>query len=750
MQQNILTSRLIRLDRWRRQRHVQTVLTIILVLTAPVLAVATAAVLGLATTTRANQLLSIVGLLDIIYILLLMAIVARRLARTIAARRSRSAGSRLHFRLTRVFTLMALAPTVLVAIFSTLIVNFGVEGWFSNRVRNVVSNSLTAAQAYEAEHRETLKFDAETLAVFIESQRNNFPLINDALLRDILARGQGAMQNVLQEAFIIDGLAELVVRGENSYRFDYEPPDAAQITAALNGEMVIVEDLANSEYRALVSLEGFPDRYLYVTRDVDGKILSLLDETRETVKLYQQLEADRGTLLFEFAMIYLGFAIIVILAAVLLGLWFAERLARPVGRLAHAAQRVGEGDLDVSVAEGEDDDEIATLARTFNRMTKQVRGQRDALIAVNEETESRRRLFDSVLGSVTAGVIGLNPEGRIEIINPSAESMLELAEGQGVGQMLADIVPEFSPLFARVKQPTHDVVQGAIHVSRTRINENLLVRMSARRGVGGDLEGYVVTFDDVTDLVSAQRMAAWGDVARRIAHEIKNPLTPIQLSAERLKRKFGPLVGDERANLDQYADVIVRQTNDLRRIVDEFSKFARMPAPEPKPLDMIELLRGAVLLQQSARPELTIKTDIPAHPVRAVLDGTQMSQALTNLLKNAAEAIDTKVESGVEDFAPELRVIVKVSPARLEICIQDNGIGLPKDTARLFEPYVTTRDKGTGLGLSIVRKIIEDHHGTLELRQAPAFSKGAPHGAEACIVLPLPPDAAPELTAEDK
>jgi len=749
MQQNILTSNLMRFDRWRKQRHVQTGLNIALVAAAPILAITTAVVLGFAETTRASQLLSFVGLLDLIYVIVLLGLVARRVARTLAARRNRSAGSRLHLRLTRVFTLMALAPTILVAVFATVTVNFGVEGWFSNRVRTVLANSLTAAQAYEAEHRETLAQDAQTLSTYIDAQRTNFTVINDALLRDILARGQGAMQHVLQEAFVIDGLAELVARGENSYRFDYEPPNETQISRALAGELVIIEDWPNSEYRALLALNNFPNRYLFVTRDVDGEILALLDETRATVGLYQQLEADRGTLLFEFALIYLGFALIVILAAVWLGLWFAERLARPVVRLAGAAQRVGAGDLDVTVAEGDDDDELTMLARAFNRMTRQVRGQRDALIAVNEETEQRRRLFDSVLGSVSAGVIGLDREGRIEMSNTAADTMLGLEADQSLGAQLDMVVPEFAELLARVKLPTHDVVQGAIQVSRARINENLLVRMSTRRAIGGQIEGYVVSFDDVTDLVSAQRMAAWGDVARRIAHEIKNPLTPIQLSAERLKRKFGPLVGDERANLEQYADVIVRQTNDLRRIVDEFSKFARMPAPDPKSLDVMELVRGAVLLQQSAHPEITIECELPDGPVLALLDGTLISQALTNLLKNAIEAIDSKVETGISNFVPKLRVKAKISPARLELRIQDNGIGLPQDTARLFEPYVTTRDKGTGLGLSIVRKIIEDHHGTLDLRPAPVFEGEETPGAEAFIVLPLPHDTLSSLLIKE-
>jgi two-component system, NtrC family, nitrogen regulation sensor histidine kinase NtrY len=326
---------------------------------------------------------------------------------------------------------------------------------------------------------------------------------------------------------------------------------------------------------------------------VDGSILTLLDETQETVQLYNQLESERGRLLFNFGLIYLGFAMILILAAIWLGLWFAERLSRPVGRLAGAAERVGGGDLDVQVTEEDGDDEIASLGRLFNQMTRQLKGQREALVESHAQTETRRRLFDSVLSNVTAGVIGLDSDGDIDFVNRAAEKLLDLADGQS-DMPLAAAVPEFAPLFDRLRDNGSNAVQEEVRLTRKGKLESLLVRMSTRRSEAGDLEGYVVAFDDVTDLVSAQRMAAWGDVARRIAHEIKNPLTPIQLSAERIKRKFATQVRDHE-DLEQYTDVIVRQTNDLRRIVDEFSKFARMPEPDRRDCDLAALLKGAVL-----------------------------------------------------------------------------------------------------------------------------------------------------------
>jgi two-component system nitrogen regulation sensor histidine kinase NtrY len=723
-----------RLSEWSDRRTVRVATLWIVVALGPVLAALTFLSLSESDYLGGGRMLRAVLLADFVYALIVAAFVARRLMEMIAARRARSAGSRLHVRLMRVFTVVALIPTVLVAVFATITLNFGLEGWFSDRVRNVVANSLEAAQAYEDEHRVTLRADATLLARFLDEQKERYPLLTGGQLRELLTRGQLQMQRALPKAYVIDGDGTLRARGERSYLFDFSPPAAADIEAARAGEIVVIEDWKNNEFRALVNLDAFADHLLYVSREVDGNILSLLDETRATVALYQQLEADRGRLLFEFALIYLGFALVVILAAIWMGLWFAERLARPVGRLAQAAERVGEGDFDVQVREDRHDDEIALLGRTFNRMTRQVKGQRDALIAANEETERRRRLFDSVLSGVTAGVVGLDGEGRVEVMNAAAGAMLDLDPETVTGQPIAAIAPEFSELRGRIDARRDGAVQAELRLHRRGRERDLLVRGTARLAGSGEIEGYVISFDDVTDLVVAQRMAAWGDVARRIAHEVKNPLTPIQLSAERLRRKFGPLVGDKREALEQYADVIVRQTNDLRRIVDEFSRFARMPAPERKPLDLGRLLSDAVLLQESARPEIRFRLDLPEHAVLATLDSTMINQAVTNLMKNAAEAIEENPAE--EGSAGEIRVRLSGDTETIVIDIQDNGPGLPDNPARLFEPYVTHRSKGTGLGLPIVKKIVEEHDGTLELLRAPVFEGSVRPGAWARIVLP--------------
>ncbi len=727
-----------RLQRLRRLNRLQNAATLGLVLLGPALALATFLVLGPLDKGESALSLRLVLLLDLVYVLVVATLVIQRVAALIAARRARSAGSQLHLRLSGVFAALALIPTVTVAIFAGLTVNIGLEGWFSDRVRSVVGSSLAAAEAYSEEHHRDLTADARALASLIEATRRAAGPMTDADIRAVLAQGQAQIQRGLREAYVIDGAGLIRARGERSYLFDYEQPSTDQIAEAQTLGETVIEDWANDEFRALVPLDGFADRLLYVTRAVDGNLLGLLDETQETARFYQQLESERGRVLFEFGLVYLGFALILILAAVWLGLWFAERLSQPVGRLAGAAQRVGAGDLDVQVPEAAGEDEIALLGRTFNQMTRQLKGQRETLLENTAQIERRRRQFDSVLSSVTSGVAGLDPEGRVTFVNRSAERLLDWHE-ERASLALAAAVPEFGALFDRLITGVAEAVQDEVKVSRNGRLENLLVRMARRRNTEGALEGYVVAFDDVTDLVSAQRMAAWGDVARRIAHEIKNPLTPIQLSAERITRKFARHLDPSQAeDLNNLTSVIVRQTNDLRRIVDEFSKFARMPEPQTRSEDLAQLVREAVTLQGAGQPDVRFATDLADGPVLADLDATMIMQALTNLIKNAGEAIETRVKNGVPDgFAPEIRVALAALAGHARLTIADNGIGLPEDRARLFEPYVTTRAEGTGLGLPIVKKIIEEHGGSLVLEDAPSFGRDPHRGAMAVITLPM-------------
>lgn len=708
-----------RLSRVRLPRHWRGTTAIGLLLAGVALAVATTTVLGPLAHGAESRMLRLILLLDLSYLIVLIGIIVLRMARLITARRKTAAGSRLHARLVMIFAGLALVPTVLVALFAGLLVNIGLEGWFSNRVQQVVSASQAAAEAYNEQNRRGLAEDATALAaVLIQAGQAN-PLISDGELRVLLGQGQALIQRGLREAYIINGSAQIRARGDRSYLFWFEAPAAADLDRARTDDVVLIEDWANNEFRALVALPPLADRYLYVTRDVDGDLLGLLDDTRATAGSYKQLEQTRSQVLFEFSLVYLAFALLLVAAAVLMGLWFASRLSRPIGLLAQASERVGQGDLDVQVPEPDTGDEIETLGRSFNRMTRQLKAQRDELIHSYRISDDQRRLFDNVLSSVTSGVIGLDAAGEIDFVNRSASRLLGLDARLDIDALLSEAVPEFAALFERLSGSVAESVQDEVRLMREGRVESLLVRMAVRRGAEGDLEGYVVAFDDVTELVSAQRMAAWGDVARRVAHEIKNPLTPIQLSAERLRRKFGKLASPEdKASLDQYTEVIIRQTGDLRRIVDEFSRFARMPEPDRAETDLAALLREVVLLQQDALKG-ALAAEIPDAPVIVDCDAGMLRQAFTNLIKNAGEAVDEKAGNPPEGWSPHVTVRMAADHDAVTIRISDNGPGLPADRTRLFEPYVTMKPGGTGLGLPIVKKIVEEHGGSLSLLDRP-------------------------------
>ena len=722
MEHRSLSSIFAQFDRYRNNRNVQNLLTIFIVVVGPALALLTLFYVNIIEQEIRSQSFRAILLADVLYVIIIASLVIKRIAIVVAARRAKSAGSRLHLRLTGVFAILALIPTILVAIFAMITINFGLEEWFSSRVSNVVKTSHAAALAYETEHEEGLRSDAITFASALDARYSQVSSVNPAILRLWLSEIQPQIQRGFREAYIINSSGKLILRGERSYEFNFEAPPENFLNIIYQDGIVIIKDWANNEFRAIKSLDSYKDKYLYVSRIVDGSILNLLDETQRTVKQYQQHESNRSMLLLDFAIIYVAFSVLLILAAVWVGLWFAERIAKPVGQLAAAAQRVGSGDLESRVSVEHNDDEISMLGRVFNQMTKQLKGQRNALLDANRTSEEGRRQFNSVLSGVTSGVIGLNVSEEIDFINPAALSMLELNSKSYNGEKLTIVVPEFKDLFSKLKGAQGGVARKEIQVSRDGKLENLLVRMAIRENSKGIVEGYVVTFDDVTDLVNAQRMAAWGDVARRIAHEIKNPLTPIQLSAERLKQKFMPIAAENEDILTQYTDVIVRQTGDLRRIVDEFSQFARMPEPHRKKANLVKIIEDVVHLQKSRENSYAEIVFEKPEPIFLMIDSTMITQALTNLVKNAGEAIETYINvKNSMNYKPFIAIDVNDSKIETVIKITDNGIGLPKDRSRLFEPYVTTREKGTGLGLSIVKKIIEEHGGELILEDAPVL-----------------------------
>ena len=713
----------------------QSAINIFLVILGPLLAVATYLFLGPFNGAGQSAWLRFFLLLDLVYVLLIVGIVLVRILYVLSQRRSRLAGSKLHFRLASVFTTMSLLPTITVAVFATISINLGLEAWFSDRVQSVVGTSLSAARSYADEQQDALIDDIRSVAEHLQNFKKNKALTEDDELRNELASRQIELQRGLKEAFILDGFGNIELRGERSYLFDFEKPSEQDLSQALT-DAVLIDDFNNNELRALIHLKGFGDRYLYLTREVDGTLFNLIDETQKTAVLYQQMENDRTAYLLNFAVLYFALALLLIVSSVLFALWFAERLSKPIGRLAAAANRVGAGELTTQVIEEEGDDEIAQLGRYFNQMTKQLKHQRDTLVKNTEQIEERRRLFDSVLSSVTSGVIVLDPDGYINFINNSANELLNFSKKEAMQNQLNYIFPESNSLFTKLKSSGADNLQSEIKLVRSGRLENFLVRMTPMNEEA-KITGYVVAFDDITNLVSAQRSAAWGDVARRIAHEIKNPLTPIQLSAERIKKKFGPLLSHDSNTLNQMVDVITRQTDDIRRIVDEFSKFARMPKLKLKNEDICALVDSVISLQQAGQPTIAINFSKPKAPLIISIDATLLNQAITNLLINAGEAIEIRKE---KKQYPDEEGIINVSLIDESECvlieISDNGIGWPQDRSRLFEPYVTTREKGTGLGLAIVKKIVEEHGGVLKLENSSPSRNSQIVGASISIEIP--------------
>ncbi len=734
-----------------------------LAVAGPILAFLTFATLSSADAdTLGSAWFRLLILTDICYLLALTALIGMQIARLVVARRSRSAGSRLHLRMVGFFAGVAAAPAILVAVFFFLVIQLGFEAWFSQQVRSIVANSREVAGAYAREHRETIRGEAAALAS--ELNRLGQAIASAADPRFQTALDRAIRRSRFRDVYILDERGLLIARGSDSFLFAFTPPEPEALLQAQTAGFVIVEDQANDEMRALVRLDGLVERFLYASRAVDGSVLAMMERTDQGVSLYNRLERNRGAWMAQFAALYLGFAVLVLAAAIYLGLWFAERLARPVGRLAAAAQRVRAGDLFVRVKEERGDDEIALLSRTFNRMTEEVKRKQDMLTNAKEESEARRLFTETVLSGVSAGVIGLDADARIRLVNRSGARLLSLSPDAATGRPLIEAAPEFAEIVRQAVDDPSAGVERSIRLLRDNEERELLARIAAERldpEEGGTVVGYVMTLDDVTALVTAQRMAAWCDVACRIAHEIKNPLTPIQLAAERLKRKYSERLGEDAELFERYTETIVRQTGDIGRMVDAFVRFAKMPSPKMADEDLVKLLNEAVLLQREARPQIryTIETTNGAVPVRA--DRGQLMQAFTNVLQNAADSLGARVardaEAGLDGPEAEIRVkLWRRADGKAIVDVSDNGVGFPK-TKRLeiLEPYVTTREKGAGLGLAIVLKIIEEHAGELALLDAEPFSEAAAPGACVRFVLPaassgLPaPAAASDRSARD-
>ncbi|HTY66725.1 MAG TPA: PAS domain-containing sensor histidine kinase [Alphaproteobacteria bacterium] len=745
-----------RLADWAHRHRLSRKLAILLAAAAVASGIATyAALTGSGIAPAPGTVLLLLNL-DLVLLLALGAVVARRIVLLWVERRRGSAGSKLHVQLVMLFSALAVAPAIVMALFSALFFNLGVEAWFSQRVQVALNESLAVAQAYISEHRELIRGDILEIASNMNRQ---------AAQLDVSPHG---FQQLAEAASLVRKLPEVVVFDDKGHilaavnRTDSHKPAPLPLWAldeARAGDVVIfnpddAEGLTaglSDRVRAVVKLEAFDNVFLMIGRFVDPQAIGHYERTNEAVRAYQSIEGQRSGLQITFAIIFVVVAVLLLLAAVWVGLMLANRLARPIAELVGAAERVRSGDFKARVDETKADGEIGSLSRAFNRMTSQLEAQRRELMEANRQMDDRRRFTEAVLTGVSSGVIGLDAGGQINLPNRAASTLLSTDLAALVGKDFRAVVPEMAALVDTARADAGRPAEGQITVVRGGRRRSLLVRVGGQPLENGAL-GFVVTFDDITELEAAQRKAAWSDVARRIAHEIKNPLTPIQLSAERLKRKYAKEITSDPETFRICTETIVRQVGDIGRMVDEFSSFARMPAPSMREDDLSELIRQTVFLQRNARPEITFETQLPQDgPVRLVFDPRQIGQALTNLLKNAAEAIDGRPQPESGELAPGRISVRLIEDAdRTSVVVEDNGKGLPvENRERLTEPYVTTRSKGTGLGLAIVKKIMEDHGGELTLDEAPDG------GARVSLIFlgrvrksraSPPHDAAPELT----
>ena len=704
--------------------------TLLLACVALTLVIATFVLLsgGVPLTLRPNVMFGLV-LSNLVVLLLLGAVLAGRLTRVWVERRRGSAGSRLHVRLVMMFSVVAVTPTIVLAVMATAFFNLGIQSWFNDRVRTALSEGLEASRGYLDEHRNNIRSDAATMAIALSNlaptlKQDPFTFRQELRTQTVL---RGLTEAILFDP-VTNQITEFMATGDTQA---IEPVPFDDIERARNGEVVVLGSPDDNRVRAVVQLNMTPATMLLITRPVDPAILEHQQRTEQAVAEYERLDQNRSRLQVIFVLIFALVALLVLSAAVLIGLVLANQIARPVGRLILAAERVRAGDLQVRVPEVQSEDEVAGLSRAFNRMTGQLAAQRSELMDAYSQIDERRRFTETVLAGVSAGVIGLDANAHVELPNRAASELVGLDLMTAIGLPLGEVVPEFAPLLAAVAGSPESARTAEVQTGPPSRRRTLLVRIGtdgrAARGVG-----YVVTFDDITELQSAQRKAAWADVARRIAHEIKNPLTPIQLSAERLKRRFTKEITSDPETFAQCADTIVRHVGDIGRMVDEFSAFARMPQPVLRPEDVGRIAREALVLQRSARPEIIWTTSIPDRGPMAVCDRRLLGQALTNLLQNAADAVAMRPRPPGEP-AGHIGLVAETEGAMIVLRVLDDGVGLPQqDRDRLAEPYVTHKPKGTGLGLAIVKKIMEDHGGGLNLDD-----RHDGPGAVVTLVLPL-------------
>ncbi|HZG08383.1 MAG TPA: ATP-binding protein [Allosphingosinicella sp.] len=644
---------------------------------------------------------------NLVPVMALMVLFARRMAMARAAASPIGGKGRLHVRLVGLFSAIASVPTLMVVVFASFLFQSGVQFWFSDRARTVLENADRVAQIYASENMERINRDIVAMGGDVVEDINDFgldaPVFSEGLFRQVVLRDltEAAIVNVGRNS----GLQTLAV-----VNFDERPLDkrfpARVLSSLRGGETHVVTD-AGDRVEAIVRLDPEAEIYLYASRKVNPAALQQLSEARSAASDYQRTLSRSRTLQFRFNALLLLVSLLIVAFAIWVALALADRLVRPVAQLVDAARKVTAGDLSARVEVLDVRDEVGTLGDAFNRMTGRLEEQTGALVSANAQLDNRRAFIEAVLAGVTAGIMSVDQQRIVRLINSPAEALLRTRKDEAVGRKLSDLAPELDAHLDG--EHREDIIQFATG------GEPRTLAIQRVRVEGG----YVLTFDDITDQLLDQRRAAWSDVARRIAHEIKNPLTPIQLAAERLQRRYGKEISSDPGTFEQLTGTIVRQVGDLRRMVDEFSSFARMPKPVFRQESVGEIAHQALFLHEVAHPDIQFRLESPQPAPALVCDRRQLGQALTNLVKNGVEAIQQKRDEGQRGDTDEVVVAIGCEAERLCIEVRDTGIGLPAERSRLTEPYMTTRVKGTGLGLAIVKKIVEEHFGSIEFADAP-------------------------------
>ncbi|MEM7068351.1 MAG: PAS domain-containing sensor histidine kinase [Pseudomonadota bacterium] len=670
------------------------------------------------------------AVLNGLLILVLIFLIGKEVIKIIRSRRKERAASRLHVRIIGLFCLVAAFPAILVAIAAGITLDLGLDRWFESRTKKIVESSVNIARAYKNESTRVMMGNTLSMAANLDRSRRIYVLDREGFKRlfAIETRGRGFLA-----AFLVDENGKELVSHKLHSELEFPPlPDLA-LELAKKGEPVPIPSANNNLISAVFKLREIQNAYLYSIISIPPGVIEALDETTLNSDVYTALEQNRLPFQLTFALLYLAICLVVLLSAIWMGISVANRIVTPIRRLMFAADKVSDGDLDARVDLRQSEGDLRFLSETFNVMLSDLKQQQGELVSAKELMDQRARFIEAVLSGVSSAVIGLDSEGKITIANKSALPLLQLSEdGLKQPMLLSQRVPKLGKVFDNAIQsnrPQHLEQITLLHEGRERtLNVQVTVEEEET-----PTHSFVMTLDDITDLVAAQRNTAWADVARRIAHEIKNPLTPIQLSAERIKRRYGKVIENDREVFDNCTDTIIRQVGDIGRMVDEFSAFARMPKPEMAVGDLRNILKDTVFLQKVGFPDIEFELDTSKEPLEAVFDSRLLSQAMINIIKNAAEAIEGVSEDA--DGKIVVRAYPDVSNAIIEVI--DNGKGLPEtNRQRLLEPYMTTREKGTGLGLAIVRKICEDHGGTVDLLDAPSVCEGGT-GAMTRITIPL-------------